>query len=447
MALTVKQIEALKPAEKPYKVSDGESMYVLVTPEGGKLWQMSYRTAPDAEGKRKQKVVSFGQYGQTPPGVSLAAARIKRADIKKMLAAGIDPMVAKAEGKAKTAAALIGGDRPFSVCADEWLEKRKKGGDAEKTITGNAHRVGLLKKASFADKAVNKISRAEVKAFLSGFDALGQIETLHRLRSIGSRIYSSATDADEGVPANPFRPFDKDAFADKVTRHRAAFTKVGDAEKLFKAMAADCHDTRTSPTVGLALRLLPLLGVRPGREFGEMQWSEIDWTTSRWTVPAERMKERKEHVVPLSRQALRILRQLQEITGHCKYVFAVTDAPVNRPGGGHHKDAPLGRGTLQKRLRKLGFDTAEGHTSHGFRVTLSTLLHAERKPKSDEPAFPSEWIELQLAHLDETSVKAIYNRQGALAEIDGRTRMMQHWADMIDRMVASGDPVPLRKIG
>jgi hypothetical protein len=210
MALTAKEIEQLRPAEKPYKVSDGEGMYILVTPEGGRLWQLTYRAAElNDKGNRKQKVVSFGAY----PGVSIKVARERRAEIKKLLAQGIDPM---SKAKQEAVAAKTGAERTFAVCAAEWLE-REKSRDSEKTISGKAHRIKLLN-VGFGEIPLNKINRGQVKTFLRAFEAMGQLETMNRLRSMGESIF--ATETDEEGTANPFRPFPEKTFIEKTVTHR-----------------------------------------------------------------------------------------------------------------------------------------------------------------------------------------------------------------------------------
>ena len=158
--------------------------------------------------------------------------------------------------------------------------------------------------------------------------------------------------------------------------------------------------------------------VRPG-EIANAEWDEIDLDAARWTIPAEKMKMKHEHVVPLSRQAVALLRQVHALTGHRRFVFSCS------------QDKPISDNTLNKRLRDLGYDTAEDHCAHGFRTTFSTLSNADCD-RDENKMWDSDVIELQLAHLDESSVKAIYNRTGSLSLISARTKLLQHWADRID---------------
>jgi integrase len=174
---------------------------------------------------------------------------------------------------------------------------------------------------------------------------------------------------------------------------------------------------RFGDVVGHALRVDALTIPRPGM-INDMEWTEVDWDAKRWTIPAAKMKTGWDHVVPLSWQALAILRRVQQITGNRRYVFACA------------KDAPLSSRTLCHRLRALGINTKTEHCAHGFRTTFSTLCHHEEIKEAK--AWDGDVIELQLAHLESDSVKAIYKRHGPLALIGSRTKLMQHWADRID---------------
>jgi integrase len=430
MALTNKEIDAFKPAEAPKKYADGEGMYILVQPNGSKLWQMTYRASEISEktGLRKQKVISFGAYDSRggEHGTSLTEARAKRAEVKAKLVQGIDPMGVAAKQKIAEA---VGDKRTFSVCAAEWLATAKASGEKEKTISGKAHRIGLLN-VGFGDMPVGKITRKEVIAFMRGYEASGQIETMNRLRSMGEQIYEAATDQDdeEGAGKNPFRPFLKGIFAKKIVTHRPALVTDEGASRLFRAMAVDHGDNgKMSEVVTLALRFLGLTAVRPG-ELAGAEWSEIDLAKARWTIPASRMKMGKEHVVPLSRQALAILRRLLEIRGDGKHVFSRAD------------DKPISTHSLNDRLQQIGFDTETEHTAHGFRSTFSSLMNGATDA-GHRRLWDAEQIELQLAHVEGGTV-AIYKRLGALAHIHGRAIMMQGWADMIDALIA-GEPMPM----
>jgi integrase len=207
--------------------------------------------------------------------------------------------------------------------------------------------------------------------------------------------------------------YGKDRFS-KLSRQD---TEPRDVTRVFKLISASWTRARFGNIVGLALRFDALTIPRLGR-VNEMEWSEVDWDTERWTIPAAKMKTGWDHVVPWSRQALAILRSVQKLTGHRRYTFSCS------------KDAPLSNNTLNKRLRLLGIDTKTDHCAHGFRTTFSTLSHHEEI--KDAKAWDGDVVELQLAHLDSSTVEGLYKRHGPLALIGSRTKLMQHWADRID---------------
>jgi integrase len=206
---------------------------------------------------------------------------------------------------------------------------------------------------------------------------------------------------------------------------------VGDAEvkTLFQDIAAPFDRARYNDLVGSALRLLSLTVVRPG-EIATAEWCDFDFIKARWSISAEKMKMDKEHVVPLSRQALALLAEVRRHTGNRQFTFSCSE------------DKPISDNTLCKRLRDLGYNTSTEHCAHGFRTTFSTLCNGETNG-DESKMWDGDLIELQLAHLDETSVKAIYNRTGPLSLIGARGKLLQHWADRIDSMVGTNVvPIP-----
>jgi integrase len=416
--LTDKGVQGFKPKKKSYKKSDGGGMYLLVMPNGSKLWQMGYRF-----GGRQRTLTIKGGY----PEVSLADARVKRDEARALLRKGIDPHAAhmNAQEKAQPDAEEKVAAKTFGAWADEWLAKQTADGDSAKTITGKTNRVRILK-ATFGTMAISDISRAEVLAFLRELEQKGQLETRDRARSDGQKICAYADDAEDGG-LNPFRPFDPEKLVEKKATPRPALTKAADVTKLFKAMAQDL--TGLTEVVGLALRFLSLTAVWPG-EIISAEWADIDLDAALWTIPASKTKMRREHVVPLSRQAAALLCRMHVMTGEGRLVFCTM------------RETPLAATTLNARLRFLKYDTARDHCAHGFRSTFSTLLNRECD-KNDNKLWDSDLIELQLAHIEEASVKAIYNRTGPTSLIGARAKMMQHWADRIDAMVASGKVVSM----
>jgi integrase len=408
--LNVKTIEALKPREKAYKVSDAEGLFLFVTTSGSKIWRLAYRF------QGKQKELNIGSY----PEISLATARQKREDARRMIALGSDPAQSKQEAK-RAVLAL----RPFGEWCDEWLAKQH---GSTKTMTSKTKFVGYLK-AEFGNCLIKNIKRADVVVFLREFEGHGKLETRDRVRSTGEYIAAYA-DVD-GSGYNPFRS-DVGLKAQLVTKSstpRAAFTKPDDVARLFQMMAAKRETGQFDDLVGYALRFCSLTAVRVS-EMGKMQWGEIASEPARWIIPAERMKMGKEHVVPLSRQALAILAKMRQINGNRMFVFACA------------RDKPLSQSTLNRRLHDLGYCTTTQHTAHGFRSTFSTLLNQETDREGNK-VWDGEVIELALAHLDSASVRAIYNRQGSMSMFVARAKLMQHWADRIDAMATGGNVIAM----
>src|SRR5580693_4608401 len=231
----------------------------------------------------------------------------------------------------------------------------------------------------------------------------------------------------EGDGYNPFRNLNGQMIAN-ISTPRPGVTEPREVTRVFKLISAPWTRARFSDVVGLALRFDALTIPRPG-VVNEMEWSEVDWDAERWTIPAAKMKTGWDHVVPLSRQALAILRSLQKLTGHRRYAFSCS------------KDEPLSNNTLNKRLRLLGIDTKTDHCAHGFRTTFSTLSHHEEI--EDAKAWDGDVVELQLAHLDNSTVEGLYKKHGPLALIGSRTKLMQHWADRIDHWLDPKRVMPI----
>jgi integrase len=324
------------------------------------------------------------------------------------------------------------GDRQtFTVWADAWLAKQHAEGCKERTLKSKRRFVGYLKN-EFGPAMIADITRDGVVQFLREFEQDGTLETRDRVRAAGESICVFADL--KGTGANPFRDLGALLIKNKA-EPRPALTAPAAVAQLFQDIAAPLQHAKYGDLVGYALRLLSLTAMRPG-EVNRAEWAEIDWEKARWTIPAAKMKMDKEHVVPLSRQALAILKAIQALTGHRRYIFSST------------QDRPLSDNTLNKRLRVIGYDTISEHCAHGFRSTFSTLCHQE-VDRDDNKLWDSDVVELCLAHRDEDSVKAIYNKVGPLALIGPRTKLMQHWADRIDAMVDTDKVIaidrPIRK--
>jgi integrase len=431
MALTTKEIEAIEPSDAPQKKADGKGLYILVQPKGGKLWQIAYRFPginKHGEPAMLQKVYSVGPF----PAVSLADARLKRAEIREMLDKGIDPMAAKGEAKADAKAAAMATAAPvktFGDSCDEFLAMEEAGGKKKpKTLNGKRNMIAYLKDA-FGAKDPKDITRAEVLQFLRDFDKRRLLDTRDRCRRLGEQIMSIALMNEEGE-SNVFREFPSAMLLEKTSEPRPAVVEPTDVAVLMKALWIDRLEKQTTELITYALRLLALTAVRPG-ELAGMEWNEIDFESGNWSIPGARMKMGKKHIVPLSRQAIEILRKVQAITGGGRFVFSTrlgTRIPTH---------------SLSKRLRFLGFDTGRDHCPHGFRSTFSTTMNAETD-KDENKAWPSDIIELSLAHI-EGGVKGLYDRAGPTVHIGARRKLMQRWADRIDMFAGSADPIPFKR--
>jgi integrase len=405
----------LKPQAEPFKKSDAGGLYLLVKSSGSKHWYMSYRFGG------RQKKLAFGPY----PVTTLALAREQRDAAKLALREGRDPgVLAQVAKRERSMVKATFGER-----ADDFLAKQKAEGLGQDAIVRTERMVRYLK-AEFGnrpfDEVARQVFRAEFLGWLKKYEKTGKLETVGRLRSTAEQIFDYGDAAGTGI--NPARNLSKQLIKKKVTP-RPALVEPAAAGKLFKTIAMPFPRARFGDVVGLAVRFLAYVATRPG-EVLEVEWSEVDFDLARWTIPARKMKMDHELIVPLARQSLDVLRQVRELTEGRNYIFSGS------------RDKPLSDNTLNKRLRDLGYDTSEQQTGHGFRSIFSTLLNAE-VDADDRQVWDKDAVELQLAHLDHASTRAIYNRTGSLSLIGQRARMMQHWADRVDAM-GCGNVVPLR---
>lgn len=397
--LTAKALESLKPSAKPYKRADEKGLYVLVTPSGSRLWRFKYRF------RGVEKVLALGSY----PDTSLKLAREKRDEARRQLAEGVDPAEARKAAKAAAAARRD----TFEAVAEEWMRKGCPPQKIDRPLasrTLNKTRQLLEQKLypKIGSKPIDEIEPPELLKALRAVESEGKRETAKRCRQIASRVfrYAVATGRATRDPAADL----EGALEPPPVKHRPALTDPRDVATLMRAIRA----YGGQPATRAALEILALTFVRPG-ELRLAKWREFDLDSATWVIPAERMKMRREHVVPLSEQAVAILRELRPITdrGPDSLVF-----PSLRPG------RPLSDNTLNAALRHLDYDTRTQHCAHGFRSTASTLLH--------ELGWDSDVIECQLAHA-RPGVGGIYNRAHRLAE---RARMMQAWADYLDGLTS-----------
>lgn len=400
--LTPMQVSKARPQGKEFKLFDGGGLFLLVTPSGGKLWRMKYHHGG------KERLLSFGAY----PQVSLAEAREKREAARKLLSGEIDPGAAK---KAEKVARAKKAANTFEAITREWHEKFK-GQWSEKHAEQILRRLQLDVFPYIGERPIAEIKAPELLDVLRRVESR-TLETAHRLKIACSQVfrYAVATGHADRDPVADLRG----ALPPVRYKHMAAPTDPKQVAPLLRAM----DEYQGSFVVKCALRLAPLTFVRPG-ELRHAEWSEIDIDGATWEIPAERMKMKTAHIVPLSAQALAILRELHALTGRGRYVFPGHRSPLR----------PMSENAVNVALRLMGFDK-DVITGHGFRAMARTLLDEVLHVRPD-------FIEHQLAHAVKDPLGRAYNRTTHLAE---RKKMMQQWADYLDGLKAGAKVIPLKR--
>jgi integrase len=387
--LTQLAITAAKPKAKSYKLSDGAGLSLLVETGGGKLWRFRYHVGG------KEKMLSFGAY----PEVTLASARTRRDEARKVLAEGIDPAQKRKEEKT---AATISAANTFEVLAKEYIDKIAKEGAAAQTISKNTWL--LLDLASpLAKRPVAEILPAEILGLLKRIEGLGRRETARRLRGTIGSVFRYAV-VTLRAPNDPTYAL-KGALLKPNVKHRAA---IIDEAKL-GALMANIDEYDGWPTLRAALLLQALTMARPG-DVRHMRKTEIIFPKALWRIPAERMKMRRPHDVPLSKQALAVIRSMWDLTQGNGLLLPSIRSSIK----------PLSENAMNSALRRMGYSKDEA-TAHGFRTSASTILN--------ERGYNPDVIEAALAHEEEDDVRRAYNRATYLPE---RIKLMQAWADMLD---------------
>jgi integrase len=387
--LTAFAIQNAKPRGEPYILTDGKGLHLEVTPNGSKLWRLRYRFGG------KQNRISLGVY----PDVSLAAARDKRDEARKLLADGKDP---SQQRKQDRLTAAVASRNTFRAVAEEVLATLAESNAAERTME-KVRWLLLDLAAPLANRPVADVTPAEVLALLRKVEKSGRRETAKRLQATIGRVFRLAV-ATLRAPADPTYAL-RGALAAPLVTHRAAIT---DEVKLGALMSAiDEYDGW--PTLRAALLLTALTMTRPG-EIRLMRRSEIIWPSSTWRIPAERMKMRRPHEVPLSKQALSILRDIWPLSeGHELVLSSIRSWR-----------RPLSDNAMNSALRRMGYGKEE-MCAHGFRSSASTILN--------ERGFDRDVIEAALAHQDEDQVRKAYNRSRYWPQ---RVKLLQDWADLLD---------------
>lgn len=389
MSLSQFAIDRAKPKDKPYLLSDGDGLHLRIHPKGGRQWRLRFRFGG------KPNMMSLGPY----PAVSLLQARRKRDRAKEQLAAGVNPSLSrKLEKLANSAAA----QNTFGAVADEYLANLKRNDAAEQTLNKNRWMLQDLA-GPIRNRPIAEIKPVEVLDILKKIETSGRRDTAHRLRSVIGAVfrYAIATLRAENDPTYALRG----ALLKVKVKHRAAITD----EKELGAFLIALDQYEGWPIVQSAFKFLVLTMTRPGDVRG-MKRTEVNFDKCLWSIPAERMKMREPHDVPLSRQALAVLKTVWPLNEEHELVF---------PSLRSHKK-PLSENAFNSVLRNMGYPQDKA-TAHGFRATASTILNSRR--------FDRDVIEAALAHQDQNEIRRIYNRSLYMPE---RTKLMQDWADLLD---------------
>jgi integrase len=402
--LTVTGIKALKPRAKAYKVFDGRGLYLQVSPSGSKLWRFRYKFAG------RTKVLSLGAFDD----VSLAEARAKADKERGLLRGGIDPT---AERKRRKVREILDREETFEAVALDWLKRQRWVEGHGKRIEG---RLNLHVFPNLGERPIREINPVEILAILRRIEEKGQLETARRVRQTVGQVfrYGVAVGLASSDPTRDLRGI-------LTPPEKRNFPAPRDPKRIGEILRAIDGYEGSFP-VACAIRLAPRLFVRPG-ELRRMEWREVDFEEALWVIPAEKMKTRREYLVPLADQVLAILLQLHPVTGRGPYCF---------PSIGSSR-RPMSDMALLAALRRLGIPKEELVT-HGWRSVASTTLN--------EMGFNRDAIERQLAHVDRSSVRGVYNKAEYLGE---RRLMMKTWADYLDRLKADPESarvvVPIRR--
>lgn len=391
MPLSDTKARNAKPRSKPYKIADGEGLFLLITPSGGKYWRMKYFFGG------KEKLLALGVY----PELSLADAREKRAQARKKLAAGDDPGQQKQESKRQQ---RLKSANSFETVAQEWLENQRISW-SERHYRTTRWQMETYVLPRIGRRPIAEISALDVLEMLRELEANGILDTTRKMKQVTGRVFMYAVVTGR-AERNPV-PDLQGALKTPVVKHRSYLAEAELPEYLMKLEAYDGSiQTKT------ALRLLLLTFVRT-TELRAARWEEIDWEKSEWRIPAERMKMREAHIVPLADQTILVLRKQEELSGNREYVFP----------NEHNPSKFMSENTMLYALYRMGYHSRA--TGHGFRSTASTILN--------EHGFRADVIERQLAHGERNKIRAAYNHAQYLPE---RREMMQWWADFLDRVVA-----------
>lgn len=392
MPLTELQAKQAQAGAKDRKISDEKGLYLHVTKKGGKYWRMKYRFAG------KEKKLSIGVY----PDVSLKAARLERDNARMLLNKGIDPGQLKQTKKAQLKEAH---SHSFQAVAMEWFTIQK----SRWTESTAEKQLWVLEKNLFpwiGSVPIADLRPPDIVKNLRRIESRGAMETAHRAKQVAGQVfrYAVATGLIENDPTRDL----KGVLTPKKTAHHAAITAPVEVGNLLRAI--DGYEG--THIVRALLAITPLLFQRPG-EIRQMEWQEVDFDKKQWEIPGHKMKMGEPHIVPLSKQALKILENIHPLTSWGQYVFS----------NERRRKAPVSDGTVNKALRNLGY-TKHQMTAHGFRAMARTLL-------DEVLEFPPHLIEQQISHAVRDPLGRAYNRTSHLPQ---RKKMMQAWADYLDKL-------------
>jgi integrase len=386
-------------------MGDAFGLFVLIQPSGGKLWRFKYRF----DGREKK--LAIGTY----PVINLAEARRRRDQARELLAAGKDPSRERQREKLRT---QVQAGNTFAAIAEEYCDKRKRDGQkawAASTAARSEYLISLLK-VPLGRMPITDIEPADVLAAVRKIERKGQLESARRTLQLAGAVFRYAV-ATARLASDPTRDLRGALTAPTVTHYGAIIDPARVGELL---RAIDGYEGQ--PITKLAMQLAPHVFVRPG-ELRHAEWSEFDFEGALWTIPAGKTKMRKDHLVPLSRQSIAILKDLHALTGPDGYVF-----PSIRS-----RKRPMSDNTINAGLRRLGYSTDE-MTAHGFRAMASTLLNESGKWHPDA-------IERALAHGDSDRIRAAYHRGAHWKE---RVAMAQWWSDHLDQLRKGAEVVPIK---
>lgn len=399
MPLSDVAVRTAKPSEKPFKLVDEKGMYLLIQPTGAKLWRLNYRF------DGKQKTMALGSY----PDTSLAQARNKRDEARKLLAQEIDPGAQRKQEKLERRDSLA---NTFEAVGREWM--KVKGKEWTESYAGKT--TACLERHAFpsiGNKAIKDITAPELLAMLRAIEKRGTVDMAHRVQQHCGAIFRFAVATGKAM-ADPTTAL-KGALSTVKQEHYAALTDPKDYADLLRSI----DEYRGEVTTKTAMQMLAYTFQRT-KEVRFAEWSQFDLDGAMWRIPAGIMKMREEHLVPLCKQVVALLRELHTLTGTGSLVFPSTT----------NRERPISENTVTYGLARMGFKGRM--TGHGFRSVASTILN--------EQGYRHDVIERQLAHAERNQVRAAYNRAEYLPE---RKTMMQEWADYLDKLKAGAQVIPL----